>query len=147
MTVQAGVVSPKRQADLEPNKPGFNIHHYSDVYYRHFAKTATEDLADFSRRLTPHCPVVVTYFDEARALGESLWCMLRLLSQQETTTPMWYVFMDTRSTVSYFNPAPGKSECWHLTCMTVPYLMKCRIFEPTPQGRSTPATALYCRWF
>ena len=99
-----------RQADQAPNKPDFNIHQYSDEYHRHYAKTATEDLVTFTSSMTPQRPVVVTYFDEARVLGESFWSMLRLLSKQEVTTSMWYVFMDTESTISYFNPAIGNSE-------------------------------------
>jgi hypothetical protein len=122
---QAGVWNPRRQADPEP---GFNIHQYSDEYYRHYAKTATENLVAFTSSLTPRWPIVVTYLDEARVLGESLWSMLRLLSKQEITTSMWYVFMDTESTISYFNPAPGNSECRDLTRSTVPYLIECRTF-------------------
>ncbi len=41
------------EADLEPDRPGFNIHNYSDEYYRHYAKTATEELATFTSSITP----------------------------------------------------------------------------------------------
>jgi len=113
----------KRNADLEPDIPGFNIHEYSEDYYSFYAKTATEELAAFTSSITPERPVVLTYFDEAHSLGESLWSMLRLLSKQAVTTPMWYVFMDTKSTISYFNPAPVNSECRDLTYSTISYGM------------------------
>ena len=120
--------SPRRQADLEPNIPGFNIHQYSDEFYRSHAQKATEDLVTFSSSMTPQWPIVVTYFDEARVLGESLWSMLRLLSMQKITTSMWYVFMDTKSAISYFNPDFGNSEYRDLTRPTVPYLIDRRSF-------------------
>ena len=85
---------------------------------------ATENLAKFTSSITPHWPIVVTYFDEAHLLGECLWSMLRLVSRQDVTTPMWYLFADTKSAISYFNPAPADSECRYLTCSTVSYRMQ-----------------------
>jgi hypothetical protein len=108
---QPNISSPQRQADHEPDRPGFNIHEYSDQYYRRYAKRATEELAALTSSITPRRPIVVTYFDEAHVLGEPFWSMLRLLSNQDVMTSMWYVFMDTKSTISYFNPASANSEC------------------------------------
>ena len=117
--MEPGIIkNPKRGTDHEPDSPGFDIHQYSDEHYRQFAKTATEELAAFTSSLTPKMPIVVTYFDEAHILGESLWCMLRLLSQQDVTTPMWYIFLDTKSSISYFNPALADSEYRPLTYST-----------------------------
>lgn len=107
--------SPRRGADLEPNIPDFDIHAYSDDYYDRYMKQATEELASFTSRITWQTPIVVTYFDEAHVLDESFWSMLRLLSRQDVTTSMLYVFADTKSTISYFNPAPASSECRYLT--------------------------------
>jgi hypothetical protein len=115
------VSSPFRRTDLEPSKPEFDIHKYSDTFYHHYAKTATERLAAFTSKMTPRLPIVVTYFDEAHVLDESLWSMLRLLSKQAVKTSMWYAFLDTKSTISYFNPAPANSECRDLTFSTVSY--------------------------
>jgi hypothetical protein len=53
----------------------------------------------------------MTYFDEADQLGLLFWIMLRLLSNQYESTPMWYVFMATKSSVSYFHPAADQCQC------------------------------------
>jgi hypothetical protein len=115
------ISSPKRQPDNEPDNPEFDIHEYSDTSYDRYAKQATEDLVKFTTSITPRWPIVVTYFDEAHVLDESLWSMLRLLSKQDITTSMWYVFADTKSSISYFNPAPANSECQYSTYSTVSY--------------------------
>jgi hypothetical protein len=56
----------------------------------------------------------VTYFDEADALGVLFWILLRLLSHQKVHTPMWYVFMATKSSVSYFPPKAKNCESSYL---------------------------------
>lgn len=70
---------------------------------------ATENLMQFVSGLSPGGnPLCVTYFDEAHELGLRYWIMLRLLQVQKSSTRMWYVFMGTKSSVSYYAPAPDK---------------------------------------
>lgn len=54
--------------------------------------------------------VVVTYFDEADGLDTLFWVLLRLLSNQDEFTEMWYIFMATKASINYFNPATENSE-------------------------------------
>jgi hypothetical protein len=77
--------------------------------YDRLVKASTEALAKFVTELHP-AMVIVTYFDEAHELDTLFWVLLRLLSNQPEGTPMWYVFMATKSSVSYFNPIAAKSE-------------------------------------
>ena len=50
------------------------------------------------------------YFDEAHELGVLFWVILGLLSNQNDLTAMWFVFMTTTSSVTFFNPIAEKSE-------------------------------------
>ena len=52
----------------------------------------------------------ITYFDEAHELDNRFWILLRLLSHQSRSTRMWYVFMGTKSSISYFAPTIDRSE-------------------------------------
>jgi hypothetical protein len=85
-----------------------------EVYTKH-ARKATEELVNFIKTISPGQSVLcVTYFDEADALGLRFWILLRLLSHQREGTLMWYVFMATKSSVSYFSPLPKKRESSYL---------------------------------
>jgi hypothetical protein len=52
----------------------------------------------------------VTYFDEAHELGLRLWVMLRLLQYQPLEVGMWYIFMGTKSNITYYAPRPKDRE-------------------------------------
>ncbi len=51
----------------------------------------------------------VMYFDEAHDLDKALWVLLRLVQYQEPWIKMWYIFMGTKSSVSYYAPNPSDS--------------------------------------
>jgi hypothetical protein len=51
----------------------------------------------------------VTYFDEAHGMDKALWVLLRVLHYQELTRRMWYIFMGTKSSISYYAPNPSDS--------------------------------------
>jgi hypothetical protein len=54
--------------------------------------------------------VAVTYFDEAYNLDVLHWILMRLVHCQPQSARMWYVFMGTKSRVSYYAPSPVNSE-------------------------------------
>ncbi|KIM86830.1 hypothetical protein PILCRDRAFT_4708 [Piloderma croceum F 1598] len=97
--------SPTRPKD--PNDPGvYDIVQESLVYYEN-ARVAVEALMAFLGSLdTGEQPLCVTYFDEAHELQTRFWILLRLLSHQPSAMSMWYVFMGTKSRISYFTPPP-----------------------------------------
>ncbi len=77
----------------------------SRVFYER-AQQAVEDLQAFLASLhRGQQPLCVTYFDEAHELQIRLWILLRLLSHQPKTVKMWYVFLGTKSSISYYTPA------------------------------------------
>ena len=69
------------------------------------ARVAVEALLTFLASLYDKQPLCVTYFDEAHELQILFWILLRLLSHQPMTVMMWYVFLATKSSVTYFTPA------------------------------------------
>ncbi|KAF8806748.1 hypothetical protein BYT27DRAFT_7223930 [Phlegmacium glaucopus] len=71
------------------------------------ARAAVEALMEFLTCLYGgERSICVTYFDEAHELKTRFWVLLHLLSHQPATTRMWYVFMGTKSSISYFTPPP-----------------------------------------
>jgi hypothetical protein len=69
------------------------------------ARAAVEALMEFLTNLYGgEQPLCVTYFDEAHELKMRFWILLRLLSHQPRMMRMWYVFMGTKSSISYFTP-------------------------------------------
>ena len=99
-------MSPKR-VDGKPDKPNYEPMHTARAIYAEHAKEATEILMHFISNLFPdENPLCVTYFDEAHELGILFWIMLRLLQAQEFSTRMWYVFMGTKSSITYYSPFP-----------------------------------------
>lgn len=55
-------------------------------------------------------PLIVTYFDEAHELGETFSVLLRLVDCHDLDLSLWYVFMGTKSDLSYYSPRPGDSQ-------------------------------------
>jgi len=90
--------SPKRSKD------DFDIVRESEVFYER-AQKAVECLQAFLASLYSQQPLCVTYFDEAHELQIRFWILLRLLSHQPKTVKMWYVFLGTKSSISYYTPA------------------------------------------
>ena len=56
----------------------------------------------------------VTYFDEAHWLKSAYWVLLRLLLYQDVLIRMWYIFMETKSSLLYYAPRPSKSQSYLL---------------------------------
>jgi hypothetical protein len=97
--------SPKRSR--EKDDPTYEIVAKSRSLYEEEALGAVEALMSFLTDLhVGPSPICVTYFDEAHNLGIRFWILLRLLSHQPLATAMWYVFMGTKSSISYFSPSP-----------------------------------------
>ncbi|KIL57071.1 hypothetical protein M378DRAFT_16508 [Amanita muscaria Koide BX008] len=84
--------------------------------YENFTKIPTENLMKYLSKLpgAENPPLCVTYFDEEAGLGDSYWALLRLLSHQDRSTKMWYVFMGTKARPSYFSPPPGNTNSLRL---------------------------------
>jgi hypothetical protein len=104
--------SPHRMED-HSIEPDHDIEEEAKRIYNRHAKAQTEALVAFVTSCHPGA-VLVTYFDEADELDTLFWVLLRLLSNQDECTPMWYIFMATKSSVSYFNPIAEKSEFYVL---------------------------------
>jgi hypothetical protein len=102
--------SPYRNKDgIDESKT--NIEEFARKIYKLHTSKATEALVNFLATIdSGESALCVTYFDEADELGLHFWVLLRLLSNQDELTAMWYVFMATKSSVSYFNPIAEKSE-------------------------------------
>jgi len=103
--------SPHRGADGKPDNQHYNSIKVANEYYSFNAREATLDLLSFLKKLFPNRkPLCVTYFDEAHELKMSFWILLRLLQAQDRSTSMWYVFMGTKSSISYYAPTPENRE-------------------------------------
>ena len=84
-----------------------NLHSAVKGFYADITSPATQKLMAFISGLFPENKktLCVTYFDEAHELRHRLWAMLRLLQHQHLDVGMWYVFMGTKSSISYYSPA------------------------------------------
>jgi hypothetical protein len=112
-----------------------------DLYNLH-AQGAVKNLMDFLATLDPGKPcLAVTYFDEAPELELCFWIMLRLLSNQAISKNMWYVFMGTKSSISYFSPAPKNCESFMFSPLKH-ISLKDSAVPATPKGITTTAGAL-----
>ena len=113
---QLSGTSPKRGFDGEPDRP-YNSVAIARRYYEQGTMKATTDLMEFIQSLSSDKqPLCVTYFDEAHELGVSFWVMLRLLQAQDVSVGMWFVFMGTKSSISYYAPAPENCESFPSCC-------------------------------
>ena len=103
------VPSPRRGGEA-PDAPGIDIVATARDFYNLHAKGATEALTEFVAALGGNeSHLCVTYFDEADELDMQFWVLLCLLGNQDELTAMWYVFMATKSRVTYF--APMNKDC------------------------------------
>ena len=89
-------------ANCEPTK-------FAQKLYNEIVKKATADLMGFLNTIYPQA-LSVTYFDEAHELGVCFWVLLRLLFNQESSIRLWYVFMGTKSSLSYYAPRPSNGQ-------------------------------------
>jgi hypothetical protein len=103
--------SPKRTADGTPDDNTFDSITFARECYGHHAQKATEALMQFIGELFPgENPLCVTYFDEAHELQDAFWMLLRILQAQAFSVRLWYVFMGTKSSISYYSPQPENRE-------------------------------------
>lgn len=103
-----------------PNDPNrYDIETESKLLYEG-AQVAVDALMAFLANLFPgQQPLCVTYFDEAHELEMRFWILLRVLSHQHLKTMMWYVFMGTKLSISYFAPTPGNCMSLNFACALV----------------------------
>lgn len=137
--------SPHRTTTYDVDKKDFDIETYAKRYYNEYVKQPTEDLVKFVTNLSPQRPpLLVTYFDEAQDLQLLFWILLRILGNQDNSTSMWYVFLGTKSSVSFFYPFPIDSESLDLNHMTVSHrqLVRSLRLHDEVQGLPLPYVAL-----
>ena len=113
--------SPRRQGD--GNDPwDVKIDDIANGFYNNHAEVDTSDLLEFITTLGCDIPkLCVTYFDEADRLDSLMWILLRLISFQSSSTAMWYIFMATKSKISYFHPLVKDCECLVCSGISVPH--------------------------
>ena len=100
----------------------YDIVAQSLLFYEEEARGAVKALMLFLTDLhIGPSPICVTYFDEAQELGIQFCILLHLLSHQPLAMEMWYVFMGTRSSISYFSPSPQhcESPIFFLPCVLI----------------------------
>jgi hypothetical protein len=118
--VETSKMSPIRGEDNKPIPPDFDTSTWSRKVYGLFAKEATENLVKFLSDVLPK-RISVMYFDEAHELGLHFWIFRRLVQHQLSSMKMWYVFMGTKSSLSYYAPPPSKRQSpasLACTCLT-----------------------------
>jgi len=122
---------------------GHAIETKSELLYEK-AHVAVQDLMTFLNNLHPgQYPLCVTYFDEAHELGTRFWILLRLLNNQSVETMMWYVFMGTKSSISYFAPPPGMCESSCLARVLISFKDNSE-FPAAPERNPRITRAIYC---
>ncbi len=94
-----------------------SINEFAQKAYESITKKATKDLMTFLSTIEPEARCV-TYFDEAHALDKALWVLLRLVQYQTPWIKMWYIFMGTKSSVSYYAPNASDSP-YPLLCIFI----------------------------
>ncbi|EDR00639.1 uncharacterized protein LACBIDRAFT_313129 [Laccaria bicolor S238N-H82] len=77
--------------------------------YKTIVKKATANLMGFLNTIYTRA-LSVTYFDEAHKLGSCLWVFLHLLSIQESSIRLWYVFMGTKLSFPHNAPRPSNRQ-------------------------------------
>jgi hypothetical protein len=90
------------QRQVKQNPP-INPTVTAERLYNDIVKKATADLMGFLDTIYTRA-LSVTYFDEAHKLGLCFWVLLRLLYNQESSIRLWYVFMGTKLSLSYYAP-------------------------------------------
>ncbi len=93
--------SPTRGADYKAPS-GFDAIDMAEHFYKHHAEEATRKLMEFLSTILPEKKISIMYFDEAHELRSQFWIFLRLVQLQKAETKMWYAFMGTKSSISYF---------------------------------------------
>ena len=132
--------SPQRLADGQPDEPDWDPATLAQQCYKRYSETATKDLVEFIQTLFPGKKnnLCVTYFDEAHELQQSFWSLLRLL---QFSDKMWYVFMGTKSSMTYYVPTP--ENCEYLLLVNVPVSSITSAFSEIAKGTPEATATLY----
>ncbi len=93
--------SPIRGADHKAPS-GFDAIDMAEHFYKQHAEEAARKLTEFLSTVLPEKKISIMYFDEAQELRSQFWIFLRLVQLQKAETKMWYAFMGTKSSISYF---------------------------------------------
>ena len=99
--------SPKRDLTTNAVPEGHDPTIMARTLYNAVAQNETKTLMTTLSSLVPPQKLCVMYFDEAHELGLCFWTLLRLLHNQAASRGMWYVFMGTKSSLSYYAPRPA----------------------------------------
>jgi hypothetical protein len=113
--------SPVRAKDGTPIPSDFDPFAASLKIYKRSAQEATKNLGEFLSSVLPLQRISVMYFDEAHELGLHFRIFLRLVQHQRLSTKMWYAFMGTKSSISYYAPRPSQRQSpasLACTCLT-----------------------------
>ncbi|KAF8343352.1 hypothetical protein F5887DRAFT_1212486 [Amanita rubescens] len=104
--VEASQDNPTRAKDGKPVPPdSFEPFTMSRKIYELHAKEAINKLTEFLSGVLPAKRISVMYFDEAHKLDSHFWILLRFV-QHQLRTRMWYTFIATKSSTSYYGPRP-----------------------------------------
>lgn len=74
--------------------------------YESITTKATQDLITILSDIEPEARCVM-YFDEAHDLDNALLVLLRLVQYQKPWINIWYIFLETKSSISYYAPNPS----------------------------------------
>jgi len=105
----------KNKVDDEDDSKSIN--EFAQNTYELITTKATQELMTFLSNIKPEARCV-TYFDEAHDLDNALWVLLRLVQYQKPWMKSWYIFLGTKSDVSYYAPKPSNSP-YHPLCIFI----------------------------
>ena len=139
MTAPTFTVS-KRLADGQPDDPNWDSASLAKLCYEQYSEKATADLVEFIQTLFPGKKnnLCMTYFDNAHELGQSFWSLLHLL---QFSTQMWYVFMGTKLSMTYYAPTP--ENCEYLLLVHGPVSSITSAFSGIAKGSLEATATLY----
>jgi hypothetical protein len=138
--------SPKRNAAGDAVPREYDPTVVAQKLYNFVAKEATQQLMHFLSTLHPPQDLCVTYFDEAHELDVCFGILSRLLANQELSIKMWWVFMGTKLSLSYYAPLPANRRFTCFPCTRVTD-RRARDFFATERRIGSTATTLCCSWF
>lgn len=116
---------------------GSNPEIMSYDFYKVHTKEASDNLMKFLSTVLPEKQICVMYFDEAHELGVLFWILLRLVQHQAPSPEMepslmqmWYAFIGTKSSVSFYAPRPSQCQSiasFACTCLTAAPVLSLRL--------------------
>jgi hypothetical protein len=101
--------SPRRGADAAVTAPEADIVQVAHGLYKSIIERPIQDLTKFLSTINGG-DICLIYFDEAHELGLCFWILLRLLRSQASLTKILFVFVGTKSDISYYSPIPDRGQ-------------------------------------